>query len=41
MSEYMERHNVARLIGSPPGWVRGGGKLTEAVRRRPIRYPLG
>src|SRR3989338_6941138 len=37
MSEYMERHSVARLIGAPPGYVgyEEGGQLTEAVRRRP------
>ena len=37
MSEYMEKHAVARLIGAPPGYVgyEDGGKLTEAVRRRP------
>jgi len=37
MSEYMEKHSVARLIGSPPGYVafEEGGQLTEAVRRRP------
>ncbi len=37
MSEYMEQHSVARLIGSPPGYVgyEEGGRLTEAVRRRP------
>ena len=37
MSEYMERHTVARLIGAPPGYVGHdeGGQLTEAVRRRP------
>ncbi len=37
MSEYMEKHAVARLIGAPPGYVgyEEGGKLTEAVRRRP------
>ncbi|RMG35303.1 MAG: ATP-dependent chaperone ClpB, partial [Planctomycetota bacterium] len=37
MSEYMERHSVARLIGAPPGYVgyEEGGRLTEAVRRRP------
>lgn len=37
MSEYMERHAVSRLIGSPPGYVgyEEGGQLTEAVRRRP------
>ena len=37
MSEYMEKHSVARLIGAPPGYIgyEEGGKLTEAVRRRP------
>jgi ATP-dependent Clp protease ATP-binding subunit ClpB len=37
MSEYMERHTVSRLIGAPPGYVgyEEGGRLTEAVRRRP------
>ncbi len=37
MSEFMERHNVARLVGSPPGYVgyEDAGQLTEAVRRRP------
>ena len=37
MTEYMEKHAVARLIGAPPGYVgyEDGGKLTEAVRRRP------
>ncbi len=37
MSEYMERHTVARLVGAPPGYVgyEEGGQLTEAVRRRP------
>src|SRR4029079_12909973 len=37
MSEFMERHSVARLIGAPPGYVgyEEGGKLTEAVRRNP------
>ena len=42
MSEYMERHNVARLIGAPPGYVgyEQGGKLTEAVRRRPYSVIL-
>ena len=41
-SEYMERHSVARLIGSPPGYVgyEEGGQLTEAVRRRPYRVVL-
>ena len=37
MSEYMERHNIAKLIGSPPGYVGSeGGLLTEAVRRKHI-----
>src|SRR5216117_2305805 len=38
MSEYMEKHTVARLIGAPPGYVgyEEGGQLTEAVRRRPF-----
>lgn len=42
MSEYMERHAVARLIGAPPGYVgyEQGGALTEAVRRRPYRVIL-
>ena len=42
MSEYMERHSVARLIGSPPGYVGhdAGGQLTEAVRRRPYSVVL-
>src|SRR5213082_997922 len=37
MSEYQERHTVARLVGAPPGYVgyEEGGQLTEAVRRRP------
>src|SRR5262249_7436303 len=37
MSEYSERHSVARLVGAPPGYVgyEEGGQLTEAVRRRP------
>ena len=37
MSEYMERHTVSRLIGSPPGYVghEEGGQLTEKVRRKP------
>ena len=37
MSEFMERHNVARLVGSPPGYVgyEDAGQLTEAIRRRP------
>jgi ATP-dependent Clp protease ATP-binding subunit ClpC len=42
MSEYMERHTVAKLIGSPPGYVgyTEGGQLTEAVRRRPYTVVL-
>ncbi len=42
MSEYMERHSVARLIGSPPGYVgyEEGGQLTEAVRRQPYSVIL-
>jgi len=42
MSEYMERHTVARLIGAPPGYVGydEGGQLTEAVRRRPFAVIL-
>lgn len=42
MSEYMERHAVARMIGSPPGYVgfEEGGQLTEAVRRRPYSVIL-
>jgi len=42
MSEYMERHSVARLIGAPPGYVGydEGGQLTEAVRRRPYSVIL-
>jgi len=42
MSEYMEKHSVARLIGAPPGYVgyEEGGQLTEAVRRRPYRVLL-
>ncbi|MBI2863222.1 MAG: AAA family ATPase [Chloroflexi bacterium] len=42
MSEYMEKHTVSRLIGSPPGYVGydEGGQLTEAVRRRPYRVIL-
>ncbi|MBI2585855.1 MAG: ATP-dependent chaperone ClpB [Rhodospirillales bacterium] len=42
MSEYMERHAVARLIGAPPGYVGydEGGALTEAVRRRPYQVVL-
>lgn len=42
MSEYMEKHSVARLIGSPPGYVgyEEGGQLTEAIRRRPYSVVL-
>ncbi|MCU1227236.1 MAG: clpB [Acidobacteria bacterium] len=42
MSEYMERHAVARLIGAPPGYVgyEEGGQLTEAIRRRPYAVVL-
>ena len=42
MSEYMEKHSVSRLIGSPPGYVghEEGGQLTEAVRRRPYSVVL-
>jgi len=42
MSEYMEKHTVARLIGAPPGYVgyEEGGQLTEAVRRRPFSVIL-
>ncbi len=42
MSEFMERHNVSRLVGAPPGYVgyEEGGQLTEAVRRRPYSVIL-
>ncbi|TCM48732.1 ATP-dependent Clp protease ATP-binding subunit ClpB [Rhizobium sp. PP-F2F-G48] len=42
MSEYMEKHSVARLIGAPPGYVgyEEGGSLTEAVRRKPYQVVL-
>ena len=42
MSEYMEKHNVARLMGAPPGYVgyEEGGQLTEAIRRRPYSVIL-
>ncbi len=42
MSEYMERHEVAKLIGAPPGYIghEEGGQLTEAIRRRPYRVVL-
>ncbi len=42
MSEYMEKHAVARLIGAPPGYIGHdeGGQLTEKVRRRPYSVLL-
>ena len=42
MSEYMEKHNVSRLVGSPPGYVgyEEGGQLTEQVRRNPYSVVL-
>ena len=42
MSEYMEKHNVARLVGAPPGYVGydEGGQLTEAIRRKPYSVVL-
>ena len=42
MSEYCEKHSVARLVGAPPGYVgyEEGGQLTEAVRRRPYSVVL-
>ena len=42
MSEYMEKHAVSKLIGSPPGYVgyEEGGQLTEALRRRPYSVVL-
>ena len=42
MSEYMEKHTVSRLVGSPPGYVGfdEGGQLTEAVRRKPYSVVL-
>ena len=42
MSEYMEKHSVSKLIGSPPGYVgyEQGGKLTEAIRRKPYSVIL-
>lgn len=42
MSEYQEQHTVARMIGSPPGYIghEEGGQLTEAVRRRPYSVVL-
>ena len=43
MSEYMEKHTVAKLIGSPPGYVgyEEGGQLTEKVRRKPYAVKIG
>ena len=42
MSEYMEKHSVAKLIGAPPGYVgyEQGGQLTDAIRRRPYSVVL-
>ena len=42
MSEYMEKHNLSRLIGAPPGYVgyEEGGQLTEKIRRRPYAVVL-
>src|SRR5947199_2466707 len=42
MSEYMEKHTVARLIGAPPGYVgyEEGGQLSEAIRRKPYSVVL-
>lgn len=42
MSEYLEAHTIARLIGSPPGYIghENGGQLTEAVRRKPYSVIL-
>ena len=42
MSEYMEKHTVSRMVGSPPGYVgfEEGGQLTEAVRRKPYSVVL-
>jgi ATP-dependent Clp protease ATP-binding subunit ClpC len=42
MSEYMEKHNISRLIGAPPGYVgyEEGGQLTEKIRRRPYAVVL-
>src|SRR5699024_8746175 len=42
MSEYMEKHSVSRLVGSPPGYVGydDGGQLTEKVRRKPYSHVL-
>jgi ATP-dependent Clp protease ATP-binding subunit ClpC len=42
MSEFMEKHNVSRLVGAPPGYVgyEEGGQLTERIRRRPYSVLL-
>jgi ATP-dependent Clp protease ATP-binding subunit ClpC len=42
MSEYMEKHSVSRMVGSPPGYVghEEGGQLTEKIRRRPYSVIL-
>ncbi len=42
MSEYMEKHNISRLVGAPPGYVgyEEGGQLTEKIRRRPYAVVL-
>ena len=42
MSEYMEKHNISRLIGAPPGYIgyEEGGQLTEKIRRRPYAVVL-
>mmetsp|Transcript_53723 Transcript_53723/g.116852 ORF Transcript_53723/g.116852 Transcript_53723/m.116852 type:complete len:171 (+) Transcript_53723:917-1429(+) len=42
MSEYMDKHNVSRLVGAPPGYVgyEEGGQLTELIRRRPYQIVL-
>ena len=42
MSEYMERHNISKLVGSPPGYVgySEGGLLTESIRRKPYSVVL-
>ena len=42
MSEYMEKHSVSKLIGSPPGYIgyESGGLLTESIRRKPYQVVL-
>ena len=42
MSEYMEKHSVSKLIGSPPGYIgyESGGQLTESIRRKPYQVIL-